>query len=101
MRSKRTSSSQARGPAARATRARRRPVPKERLIPGEDRLVGQGVSYCATCDGPLFRGATVAAVGHAEEAVEDVQALLAMGCKILWVPGKAGEAAGGHAGRAP
>ena len=72
-----------------------KPVPKERMIPGEDRLVGQGVSYCATCDGPLFRGATVAAVGHAEEAVEDVQALLAMGCKILWVPGKSGGAADG------
>ena len=72
-----------------------KPVPKERMIPGEDRLVGQGVSYCATCDGPLFRGATVAAVGHSEEAVEDVEALLAMGCKILWVPGKSGGAADG------
>ncbi|MCK7479526.1 MAG: hypothetical protein M0C28_20900 [Candidatus Moduliflexus flocculans] len=51
-------------------------MPKERMIPGEDRLVGQGVSYCATCDGPLFRGATVAAVGHGEEALEDVHALL-------------------------
>jgi len=77
-----------------------RPVPKERMIPGEDRLVGQGVSYCATCDGPLFRGATVAAVGHSEEAVEDVQALLAMGCKILWVPGKSGGAVDGPGARA-
>jgi thioredoxin reductase (NADPH) len=67
-----------------------RPVPKERLIAGEDRLIGQGVSYCATCDGPLFRGATVAAVGHSEEALEDVSALQAMGCRVLWVPGKSG-----------
>jgi thioredoxin reductase (NADPH) len=70
-----------------------RPMPKERLISGEDRLIGQGVSYCATCDGPLFRGATVAAVGHGEDALEDVHALAAMGCKVLWVPGKPGGAA--------
>ena len=72
-----------------------KPVPKERMIPGEDRLIGQGVSYCATCDGPLFRGATVAAVGHSDEAVEDVHALLAMGCRVVWVPSKSGGAADG------
>ncbi len=77
-----------------------KPVPKERMIPGEDRLVGQGVSYCATCDGPLYRGATVAAVGHSEEAVEDVEALAAMGCRVIWVPGKAGGAAEGPKVRA-
>jgi thioredoxin reductase (NADPH) len=65
-----------------------KPVPRERLIPGEDRLVGQGVSYCATCDGPLYRGATVLAVGHSEEAREDVLALHQMGCRVIWVPGK-------------
>jgi thioredoxin reductase (NADPH) len=77
-----------------------KPVPKERMIPGEDRLVGQGVSYCATCDGPLFRGATVAAVGHSDEALEDVHALLAVGCRVLWVPGRPGGAADSPAGRA-
>ena len=77
-----------------------RPMPKERLIVGEDRLIGLGVSYCATCDGPLFRGATVAAVGHGEDALEDVLALAAMGCKVLWVPGKPGGAADSPAARA-
>jgi thioredoxin reductase (NADPH) len=77
-----------------------KPVPKERMIPGEDRLVGQGVSYCATCDGPLFRGATVAAVGHGEEALEDVHALQSMGCRVIWVPGKAGGAADSPKARA-
>jgi len=77
-----------------------RPMPKERLIAGEDRLIGLGVSYCATCDGPLFRGATVAAVGHGEDALEDVHALAAMGCKVLWVPGKPGGAADSPAARA-
>jgi thioredoxin reductase (NADPH) len=66
-----------------------KPLPKERLIGGEERLIGQGVSYCATCDGPLFRGATVAAVGHSEHAREDVAALLELGCRVVYVPGKA------------
>ena len=66
-----------------------KPLPKERLIGGEERLIGQGVSYCATCDGPLFRGATVAAVGHSEHAREDVAALLEMGCRVVYAPGKA------------
>jgi len=77
-----------------------KPIPKERMIPNEDKFVGQGVSYCATCDGPLYRGAAVAAVGHSEEALEDVRALQAMGCKVVWVPGKAGEAVDGPEARA-
>jgi thioredoxin reductase (NADPH) len=74
-----------------------KPVPRERLFPGEERLIGQGVSYCATCDGPLFRGAAVVAVGRSEEAREDVLALRQMGCRVTWVPGKGGAAPGGAA----
>jgi thioredoxin reductase (NADPH) len=69
-----------------------RPVPKTRLIAGEGEMVGQGVSYCATCDGPLFRGLTVAAVGDSEEALEEVRALHDLGCMVLWVPGGKGPA---------
>jgi thioredoxin reductase (NADPH) len=67
-----------------------RPFPKERMIPGEDRLTGVGVSYCATCDGPLFRGADVIAYGHSEEAIEELQALVQIGCRVHWVPGTKG-----------
>jgi thioredoxin reductase (NADPH) len=67
-----------------------KPFPKARMIPGEDRLTGVGVSYCATCDGPLYRGADVIAYGHSEEAIEDLQALIQMGCRIHWVPGSKG-----------
>lgn len=77
-----------------------RPVPKARLIEGEGDLIGQGVSYCATCDGPLFRGRTVAAVGDSEEALEDVHALQSMGCQVLWVPGGSGPAADSAEARA-
>ncbi len=40
-------------------------------VPGEERLLGRGVSYCATCDGAFFAGADVAVAGHNDEAVEE------------------------------
>ncbi|MFW9926701.1 MAG: thioredoxin-disulfide reductase [Candidatus Thorarchaeota archaeon] len=40
-------------------------------VPGEDLLTGRGVSYCATCDGPLFREKTVAVVGGGNTAVTE------------------------------
>ncbi|MDD8014634.1 MAG: FAD-dependent oxidoreductase [Acidobacteriota bacterium] len=65
-----------------------RPFARERMIPGEERLTGQGVSYCATCDGPLYRGLDVAAYGHSEEAVEDIETLRQLGCRVTWLTGR-------------
>ena len=64
-----------------------KPVAKEKMIPGEERLLGTGVSYCATCDGPLYRGLPVAAFGLSEEAAEDILALHQLGCQVHWIPG--------------
>lgn len=38
-------------------------------IPGEDKFIGKGVSYCTTCDAPLFRDKVVAIVGGGDSAV--------------------------------
>jgi thioredoxin reductase (NADPH) len=69
-----------------------KPIASGRLIPGEEKMIGMGVSYCSTCDGPLFRGRAVAAVGNSDEAAEDVLALKQMGCDIHWILGDGKEA---------
>ena len=45
--------------------------PRKLNIPGEDKLQGMGVSYCATCDGAFFRNKATAIVGGGDTAVED------------------------------
>ncbi len=44
-------------------------------IPGEEELLGRGVSYCATCDGALYRQRPVALVGDSEWAMEEAHFL--------------------------
>ena len=58
-------------------------ITREKLYPGEGEYLGMGVSYCATCDGMLYRGKTVAVVGGGEEARHDADFLEGIGCKVL------------------
>jgi thioredoxin reductase (NADPH) len=44
-------------------------------VPGEERLVGKGVSHCASCDGPLFRGQTVGVAGGGDSALQEALTL--------------------------
>ncbi len=54
-------------------------------IPGEKRLSGRGVSYCATCDGPLFKGRRVIMVGGGNSAVTEALHLRHMGVDVTLV----------------
>jgi len=44
--------------------------PRKLGVPGEERLLGKGVSYCALCDAPIFTGDTVAMVGGGDSALD-------------------------------
>jgi thioredoxin reductase (NADPH) len=54
-------------------------------VPGEARFSGRGVSYCATCDGPLFGGKRVFMVGGGNSAVTEALHLQNMGVDVTLV----------------
>jgi thioredoxin reductase (NADPH) len=53
--------------------------------PGEQELLGSGVSYCATCDGMLYRGKAVTVVGRSADAPQEANYLSQMGCQVTYV----------------
>ncbi|TNJ66729.1 FAD-binding protein [Paenibacillus hemerocallicola] len=58
---------------------------RNRMLPGEERLLGKGVSICATCDGAFFEGRTVAVIGDSEEALEEAAALAKFAERITFI----------------
>ncbi len=59
---------------------------KRRLnIPGEEKFLGKGVSYCATCDAPLFKGKTVAVIGGRNSAAHTALLLAEHAQRVLIV----------------
>ncbi|MFH1458022.1 MAG: thioredoxin-disulfide reductase [Candidatus Omnitrophota bacterium] len=46
-------------------------MPKRLGIPGENKLTGRGVSYCGTCDGPLFKNKDIMVIGGGDRAIEE------------------------------
>ncbi len=46
-------------------------TPKKIGVPGEEALAGKGVSYCATCDGPLYKDKAVAVIGGGDSALQE------------------------------
>ncbi|MEG0765563.1 MAG: NAD(P)/FAD-dependent oxidoreductase [Pseudoflavonifractor sp.] len=53
--------------------------------PGEAEHLGQGLSYCATCDGMLYRKRPVVVVGKSAEAPEEAAFLQGIGCLVTYV----------------
>ena len=63
-------------------------VARSAKFPGEAGHLGAGVSYCATCDGMLYRGRQVVVVGKSAEAPEEANFLQGLGCKVTYAAAK-------------
>jgi thioredoxin reductase (NADPH) len=54
-------------------------------VPGEDEFIGRGVSYCATCDGPFFKGKRMLVVGGGDSACDEAMYLAKLSDKVTMV----------------
>lgn len=59
--------------------------PRKMGIPGEEEFTGRGISYCATCDGPLFKDRVVMVIGGGDAAVEEALHLVRFASKVILV----------------
>jgi len=59
--------------------------PKKLGIPGEEKFANKGVSYCATCDGPLFKGQDVVVIGCGNSGLQEAQILLEYAKSVTFV----------------
>ncbi len=58
---------------------------KKLNVPGEEKLIGKGVSYCATCDGPFFKNQEVAVIGGGDAAVQEAMFLTRFAKKVFLI----------------
>lgn len=59
-------------------------VARSRKFPGEAEFLGHGVSYCATCDGMLYRGKPVAVIGYGDSARHEAEFLSSIRCAVTY-----------------
>jgi thioredoxin reductase (NADPH) len=59
-------------------------VVRGKKFPGESPFLGKGVSYCATCDGMLYRGKPVAVLGYTDSARRESEFLEEIGCQVRY-----------------
>ncbi|WP_373897505.1 NAD(P)/FAD-dependent oxidoreductase [Haloimpatiens sp. FM7315] len=55
-------------------------------LKGEEKFLGRGASYCATCDAPLYKNKTVAIVGYNEESQKEANFLSEIANKVYYIP---------------
>ena len=63
-------------------------VVRQTKFPGEQEYLGRGVSYCATCDGMLYRGKDVVVAGRTADAPEEAKYLQSIGCRVTYTAPK-------------
>jgi len=63
-------------------------VVRQTKLPGEQEFLGRGVSYCATCDGMLYRGKDVVVAGRTPDAPEEAKFLQSIGCRVTYTAPK-------------
>lgn len=63
-------------------------VVRQAKFSGEQEFLGRGVSYCATCDGMLYRGKDVVVAGRTAEAPEEAKYLQSIGCNVTYTAPK-------------
>jgi len=56
-----------------------------KYLPGEQDLLGKGVSYCATCDGPLYKNKSVLILGETVEAEEEANFMVGISNKVSYL----------------
>ncbi|MEG1256245.1 NAD(P)/FAD-dependent oxidoreductase [Clostridium sp.] len=57
-----------------------------KLLPGEEKLLGKGVGYCATCDAPLYKDKIVTIVSYSKKEEEEANFISTLAAKVYYVP---------------
>lgn len=61
-------------------------VPYKSTLPREEELLGKGLGYCATCDGPLYRDKTVMLISHNTEGEDEADFMVQICRNVYYVP---------------
>lgn len=59
---------------------------KAKYLNGEREYLGRGIGYCATCDGPLYRGKPIAIISENEEGEEEANFLSELCSQVFYLP---------------
>ncbi|WP_346879085.1 NAD(P)/FAD-dependent oxidoreductase [Clostridium sp. UBA7791] len=57
-----------------------------KLFHGEEKLLGKGVGYCATCDAPLYRNKVVTIIAYSKKEEEEANFIATLASKVYYIP---------------
>jgi thioredoxin reductase (NADPH) len=61
-------------------------MPYRPTFPDEEKFLGKGLGYCATCDGPLYSGKDVLIIGHSQAAESEANFMAEICSKVYYLP---------------